>query len=180
MATRTRTPLQIEQDRARIATLVLQGREHAEIALELGVSRQQVTYDLKVIKDRWASRTTMDLDQAKADELVKIDRLERTYWDAWELQCTPQVYRAVDGDGNPILGGEEVQVPQTGDPKLLAGILSCIDRRCKLLGLDAPIKLDPGDLHFTITFDTPQKEGEILEHQPGSNGHTPALNGASH
>lgn len=161
MAAKIRSPLQVEQDRARVAALVIQGRAHQEIALELGVSRQQVTYDLKVIKDRWKARTTMDLDQAKADEMVKIDFLERTYWDSWTLQCQPKD-----------------SVPQVGDPKLLAGILSCIDRRCKLLGLDAPVKIEPGDIHFTITFDTPQ--GEVIEHRPSTNGNTPVLNGASH
>ena len=122
----------------------------------------------------------MDLDRAKADEIVKIDRLERTYWETWEIQCKPKVYHAIDGEGNRVLDGEEVSIPQVGDPAILAGILKCIDRRCKLLGLDAPIKIEDRDLHFTITFDQPQKEGEVIEHQPSTNGHTPALNGANH
>jgi hypothetical protein len=27
-----------------------------------------------------------------------------------------------------------------GNPAFLAGVMSCIERRCKLLGLDAPVK----------------------------------------
>jgi hypothetical protein len=43
------------------------------------------------------------------------DELERTYWEAWQL--------SLHRDGNPAY---------------LEGVFRCIDRRCKLLGLDAP------------------------------------------
>ncbi len=43
---------------------------------------------------------------------------------------------------------------RNGNPAYLSGVQWCIDRRCKLLGLDAPIKaqinaqLDVGELEF--------------------------------
>jgi len=136
MATRTRDSAQLENDRSATASMVLSGMGHAEIAAKLGVSRQQIVYDMKVIRQRWQDNTTMDLTDAKSQELARIDQLERVYWDAWKLQC------------------EDNQIA-TGDPALLAGILKCIERRCKLLGLDAPLQLEGKFMGFTIAFDTP-------------------------
>ena len=150
MATSTRNTTKREQDRTETAAMSLAGMSHADIAKSLGVSRQQVTYDLKVIRDRWQNRTVMDLDESKTIEVAKIDRLEQVYWDAWELQCLPRLL--LDKDTGEVAH----VIPQTGDPALLAGILKCIDRRCRLLGLDAPLKVEGKLLNFTIAFDTPQ------------------------
>ena len=150
------------------ASMVLSGVGHAEIATRLGVSREQVTYDVRIIKDRWQARTTMDLTDAKSLEVAKIDRLERVYWEAWELQCLPDLLKDKAGEVHVL--------PQTGDPALLAGILKCIDRRCKLLGLDAPLQIEGKFMGFTITFDTPMgpRPPEELEalvpHTNGTNG----------
>lgn len=167
MATTTRTTTQVEQDRAKTASMVIAGMGHGEIAETLGVSRQQVTYDMRIIRERWKARTTIALDDAKAQEVVKIDRLEQVYWDAWELQGLPITYLDEEGEE------QEIDLHKSGDPALLAGILKCIDRRCKLLGLDAPIKLDARFLAFTIKFDTPNgpRSPEDLEALfPNTNG----------
>ena len=148
MATRTRDSAQLEKDRALTANMVLSGMGHAEIAAKLGVSRQQIVYDMKVIRQRWQDKTTMDLTDAKSQELARIDRLEQVYWDAWGLQCEDKVYENKDGGGF-------FRVRQFGDPALLAGILKCVERRCKLLGLDAPLQLEGRFMGFTIAFDTP-------------------------
>ena len=127
MAKSVRNPLQREKDRALTLKLALSGVDQAEIASKLGVTHQQISYDLKLIKKRWQNETMLDLTIAKAKEIAKINNLERTYWESWD------------------------ELP---DPALLAGILKCIDRRCKLLGLDAPVQVD-ANIDFTFTFDTP-------------------------
>lgn len=147
----TRSVTERESDRARLGVLLLQRVSHEAIAAELGISRQMVTADAKLIRNRWIATTTMDLDEAKSVEVAKIDRLERVYWDAWDLSSTLTLK---DKDGNT----EEVKV--VGDPVLLSGILHCIDRRCKLLGLDAPVKIDSRHMEFTIAFDTPSQLGD--------------------
>ena len=170
MAAPTRTPFQIEQDRATTSAMVLAGKEHREIATLLGVSREQITYDVRVIKKRWETRTTMDLTNAKAQEVARIDRLEQVYWEAWEQGTEPITYQGKDG--------VEHVLKQAGDPRLLSGILSCIDKRCKLLGLDAPIKWESETRKFTFTFDTPNapRSPEELEALKGAVYHT---NGSS-
>src|SRR5438874_12519942 len=84
MAAKTRTPVQREHERARVAEFVLRGYTHEQIAAELGVCRQQVGYDLKVVQQRW--RTSQVADFAlERQRLVEENRLSRReLWAAWE------------------------------------------------------------------------------------------------
>ncbi len=104
-----RTPLQRKQDRVKIAEMYIQGKYQTEIAKYFGLSQTQISNELKKIQKEWIKKTTIALDEHKTKELVKIDHLERTYWQAW--------------------GKEEK------DPRFLDGIHKCIEQRCKLLGI---------------------------------------------
>jgi hypothetical protein len=116
--------LEIDRRRARVAALYLQGRYQWDIAAELEVDPSTVSRDLKAIRAAWKASAVRDFDEAKGRELDRIDLLERTYWQAW-------------------LDSREEH--QTTTPAFLAGVQWCIDRRCKLLGLDAPTKVAPTD-----------------------------------
>jgi hypothetical protein len=87
MAANTRTPLAREHDLREAAALYLRGLTQGEIARRLGVSRQQVGYDLKVLQRRWQESALADFNAQKAAELAKVDELERTYWEACERSC---------------------------------------------------------------------------------------------
>ena len=52
MAQTKRTPIQRERDLLEISSLYLRGITQAEIASQLGVSQQQVSYDLKILQRR--------------------------------------------------------------------------------------------------------------------------------
>ncbi len=72
----------------------------------------------------------VNINEAKAKELARVDHLEREYWEAWE--------RSVGEHRTKTLKTEEIN----GDPRYLSGIQWCINKRCELLGLDAPSKTD--------------------------------------
>ena len=153
-----RTPFQIEKDRREVTSLYLRGKTQMEIARLLGLSRQQIGYDLKVIQGQWRQATAIDLDAAKMMELSRIDVLERVAWEAWERSqedkettLTKQVEGNDEGRGWASIRREG----QNGNPAFLERISWCIGCRCKLLGLDSPIKVDKRVLNFTIEFDTP-------------------------
>ncbi len=143
MATRKRTPFQIEDNRHEITSLYLRGLTQAAIGEQLGMSREMVTYDLKVIRERWREDTTRDLDADKMKELAKIDELERTYWTGWELSLEQKEINAterVDGVGYKA-DGTRIRAMirkegRDGNPAFLDGVMKCVERRCKLLGLD--------------------------------------------
>lgn len=139
MAPTSRTKAQIERDRTEVARLYLQGKYQHEIAQILEVSQQQVSYDLKAIQSVWRDVPQAQLNELKAKELARIDELERTYWQAWERSLTPKETTSTAKEGEKLKVGKRSE-QRNGNPAFLKGVMDCIDRRCKLLGLDAPIK----------------------------------------
>jgi len=140
-----RTRRQREFDLQEISSLYLQGWIQAAIADHLAknrsykVSQQTISADIKTIQKRWLDSSLVDYDQAKAKELAAIDHLERVAWEAYDLSKDPIVKRktAKKVDGETTEATQEVSLGY-GDAKFLDKVSWCIDRRIKLLGLDAP------------------------------------------
>ena len=108
MAKTKRTSVERERDLEAITGLYLRGVSQSEIAAQLGVTQQQVSYDLKVVQRRWAEKTVINLDAAKQKELARIDLLEREYWQAWERSKgerskARQETAGMDKQGRPIV-----------------------------------------------------------------------------
>lgn len=137
----TRSKKQREADFVRLAELYVRGWTQARMGQELGVSQAQISHDLKELHRRWRENTTLDLDDYKQKELAKLDELEREYWQAWERSQSAQEtkrQRKKTGEGWNESLQEMVSRAQCGDAQYLAGVLKCIEKRSKLLGLDAP------------------------------------------
>lgn len=153
-----RSKLEREAGFLRISELYLKGKSQAAIASALGISQAQVCYDMRHVRSTWLKATAMNLDEAKAKELAAIDNTEREAWEAWERSLQDDVtkqkreksvtVRQKDFDENIIeLPANEVtrtltRRGQSGNPAYLNIVMSCIDKRCKILGLDAPVRND--------------------------------------
>ena len=114
----------------------------AVIAVALNVDQKTVSNDLKVLVKRWQESALMDVDAAKSEELARINRLELEYWEAWEeskLDKASTVAEMVTGKDTRTKAVKRAE-GQVGNPSFLAGIQWCIERRCKILGIDAPTK----------------------------------------
>lgn len=137
---------QLARDRRRIADLYLQGWLQVDIAAELDLNQSTISRDLKALYGVWLQSALVDFDEAKANELAKIDRLEREYWDAWgrsRLDAeTETVKEGIDADVREY--SEKVfQIKgQVGSVSFLRGIQWCIEQRCKILGVEAPVVLE--------------------------------------
>ena len=120
-----------------------QRRTQAEIGRHLGLSRQQVGYDLAAVRREWLRCAVADFDARRAEELARVDRLGREYWDAWEAskreRQTSTTEQTTDADGERLRAGIR-KAEQTGDPRYLYGVERCIEQRAKLLGLHAPVE----------------------------------------
>jgi hypothetical protein len=141
-----RSPDQIRKDRVEIARLYLQGWTQYAIGAHLGLSRQQIGYDLDAVRQEWLQSSLVDFNAKKAQELAKIDRLEREYWAAWEaskkqrqVSTTEQITGA---QGERYRAAIRTDEP-TGDAHYLTGVQWCIGKRCAIFGLDAPQKIAP-------------------------------------
>ena len=159
MAAPKRTSSQITDNRRVITTLYLQGITQVEIGKRLGMSQPMVSYDLAAIQRVWAQHTAFDLDAAKRKELARIDVLERTYWEAWEDSKGQHEVTTtqIDEWEVPAKGHKTASIRRellNGNAAYLAGVMACIEKRCKLLGLDAPVKQAlVGDVLLRVVYD---------------------------
>jgi hypothetical protein len=146
MATRTRSVAKREADLLVIADLHFQGESQEAIAGQLGISRQQVGYDLRELERRWREASLREVDEAKARELARIDDLERKYrreWEASRAEKQSTVTESVTGGpgANTRNRARIAKEQRLGNASYLAGVQWCIEQRCKILGIIAPTKV---------------------------------------
>lgn len=128
-----------------IGDLYCKGKSQYAIGQQLGLSQQQISYDLKEIHARWLKTAVKTFNAWIAGELAKIDHLEREAWLAWERSCVERHESTAEGRPNDDGGidANKLQrktVERDGDPRFLDQVKWCIERRAKLLGLDKPEK----------------------------------------
>ena len=136
---KTRTKAERETHLGKVAALYSQGVRQYKIAEQLGVDPSMITYDMRILRKRWAKASTGKIDKWKASELEKLNHLESTYWQAWLDSCDDavKVSKQKSVGAEVVTNRQEVSKPG-GDPRYLAGVQWCVERRAKLLGLDAP------------------------------------------
>ncbi len=134
-----RTKVERVQDRALIAELLLKGWTQTAIGEHLEISQSQVSRELRRIKEDWKKESNRDFDLSVEQELKRLELIERTYWQAWEKSLQPKESTSSEKKGSEVKVGKRTE-QRAGNPQFLKGVMECIDRRCKLLGLDAPVK----------------------------------------
>lgn len=160
----TYTKANIDQRRLRVSDLYLAKKTQYEIGQELDVDQATISRDLKALRKQWLQSALVNIDDAKAQELAAVDRLEREYWRAWqESKENKEVTttKAVESDKPARKEAQKRVEGQVGDARFLAGIQWCIDRRIKLLNLDTikkvqlttdddnPIRVEIVEVHKT-------------------------------
>ena len=74
----------------------------------------------------------------KRIELDRIDVVERNAWEGWENSKRDTVKT---GPGK-YSETEVTTTSNSGNPRFLEIVIKCIERRCRLLGIDAPIQAE--------------------------------------
>lgn len=121
----------IAQRRSEVANLYLQGYNQQTIADRCSCSVATVCLDLKALKGEWQKSAAADIDEKISLELAKLDRVEYEAWQAFA--------ESKETSTTSVTG---VSISNTaGDARFLHIIQNCIDKRCKILGIDAPNKL---------------------------------------
>ncbi len=118
-----REEIDIEHRRQHVAYLLMHHLTYKEIAAEVGCSTGTVVTDVKAIREAWAERSAQDYDTWVAEEVEKLDQLER------------KVLPVALTGGKPGPEGE----PR---PSMFATdrVLTIMERRAKLKGLDRPMR----------------------------------------
>ena len=146
--------LKLAERRRDVATMYLRGYKQVEIAAKWKVSQPQISYDLKWLHAEWIGAALMDVNEAKARELARIDALELEYWHSWQESKDP-LKREIktarrgspDADGKERVAyisdlRSEVE-ERVGDSRYLDGVRWCIEQRLKIFGVYAPTKIAP-------------------------------------
>ena len=172
---RSRSVSQKTRDRKLIAEMYLHGspqmviKDRLKAEHKITLSQPTIQRDLVIIQKEWTAQTTFELDKAKVVEIQKIDRVERELWAAWfrsvgekekkqmKIRQVPIVRKTTFKNGREVseVTMEEateraiIERVDAGDPRFLTGILECISKRCRILGLE---NLAPNMNFINLTF----------------------------
>ncbi|UFK27423.1 hypothetical protein [Elizabethkingia phage TCUEAP2] len=159
---------QREYDILFCSNLFLRGYSYREIQKALNedlakretgytIALSMVYYDLQQALIEWKRERFDNVDDYVTQEIRKLDKMEVEAWNAWEASKTGKARtksrnskkpNKVDAEVNdPGYYGytEEATETSSGNPRFLDLLLNIQQRRAKLLGFDAPIKIDiPG------------------------------------
>lgn len=141
----------VEERRRTVARLLVKSVPQYEIARICGVSSTQISRDIKHIRKEWKESRLEDTDEYVSQELAKIAVIEEEAWKAWEKSCEKVVSTRVvkEAPSKQYPDGKmskQVQEQERhGDKAMLDIVLNCIEKRCKLLGIEKPIKIAETD-----------------------------------
>lgn len=129
-----------------IAHMYCRGYSVYDISKMTGKSIAAITKELDNIRTLWRDSAVFDFNERISYELKKLDYLETMYWESWEKSkreaelSFSEVEIDSDEEGPKRKRSKRTTSLPPGDPRFLEGVRWCIERRCQLLGLDAPKK----------------------------------------
>ena len=147
-----RTVNQIRADRILLTDFMVRGMTLEQMADKLAEVRgyrlhfSTINREVRLITDEYKKRNDDLLDRHRQRQLMRLDAQEQEAWRAWEKSkedaITKQGERTTGQNG--AAGGREKslvkQAGRVGNAEFLRVMLSIAERRCKLLGLDAPAR----------------------------------------
>lgn len=152
-----RTPEQRENDLVFCTDLFLRGYSYRQISdllnqrnAKMGldyaiVPPMRVYKDLKQLMINWKREHEENIDLYITKELSKLDKIEAELWDAWE-RSKKRIVSKIRQSGLKTERSETF----AGNPRYLDLVLSVQQRRAKLLGLDAPVKVDLPNVNVSV------------------------------
>lgn len=135
---------QREADLEIIRGLYVRGHTYREIAAKVtelrdySLSYQTIKNDVDEILSRWRETLVESIDKLKADELAKINEVERQAWAEWERSKLDTSRHEEGSNDKTGCFEKDITEGRLGDPRYLEIIGKCVQKRCDILGLDAP------------------------------------------
>lgn len=132
---------------AKISEYYLDGMSQSNIAKIIGISQPQVSQDLELVRQQWMKETIIDIDIIKAEQLKKIDKIEREMWACWEKSKRIKKSKVTRGRIFQQTGAtpgsfELFEEEELGDTKFMDKIQWCISERLKITGGYAAKKIE--------------------------------------
>lgn len=164
-----RTPEQRENDLVFCTDLFLRGYSYRQISdllnqrnAKMGldyaiVPPMRVYKDLKQLLINWKREHEENIDLYITKELSKLDKIETELWDAWE-RSKKRIVSKIRQSGLKTERSETF----AGNPRYLDLVLSVQQRRAKLLGLDAPVKVDMPNVNVSVDSSGPKYDISVI------------------
>lgn len=133
-----RTALERDSHRTQIAHLLVEGVSQQAIAEKLSLSEATVSRDIAFVRAEWLQSRQININEAVGQELMRLAKIEREAWEAWEHSKKAIEMNETSGSGRHDVKVKKRTQGRIADPRYLAIIQDCINQRCKLLGLNAP------------------------------------------
>lgn len=164
-----RTPEQRENDLVFCTDLFLRGYSYRQISdllnqrnAKMGldyaiVPPMRVYKDLKQLLINWKREHEENIDLYITKELSKLDKIEAELWDAWE-RSKKRIVSKIRQSGLKKARSETF----AGNPRYLDLVLSVQQRRAKLLGLDAPVKVDMPNVNVSVDSSGPKYDISVI------------------
>lgn len=164
-----RTPEQRENDLVFCTDLFLKGysyrqisdllnKRNAKMGLDYAIVPPMRVYkDLKQLLINWKREHEENIDLYITKELSKLDKIEAELWDAWE-RSKKRIVSKIRQSGLQ----KERSETFAGNPRYLDLVLSVQQRRAKLLGLDAPVKVDLPNVNVSVDSSGPKYDISVI------------------
>lgn len=164
-----RTPEQRENDLVFCTDLFLKGysyrqisdllnKRNAKMGLDYAIVPPMRVYkDLKRLLINWKREHEENIDLYITKELSKLDKIEAELWDAWE-RSKKRIVSKIRQSGLKTERSETF----AGNPRYLDLVLSVQQRRAKLLGLDAPVKVDLPNVNVSVDSSSPKYDISVI------------------
>lgn len=160
-----RTEIERQNDLIAISQLYLRGLTQQQIAVHLGLSQQQISYDIKEIVENWREEQGNNVADKIAIELEKISQVEVNAWESFEKSKSRAKKTTTTEKDGQIEKTNTTSYERYGDPKFLEVLLQCSSDRRKLLGLDAAIKLQTVAPNQFESMTTEELEQRLIQLQ---------------
>ena len=127
------------QHEVRASEMYLDGATYREIAIELKISHTRVVQVMQGLRERWRRDSWKNIELLMCRELRTIDAVENEAWEAWDRSKknaeTLQTKAAPGGKKTTT----KTVVGQVGDARFLQVVNDCVEKRCKILGIQRTI-----------------------------------------
>jgi len=129
-------------------------KHNAERGMDYTITHVNVFRDVRLALIEWKKARLENINDYVALELEKLDKIEVEAWEAWEKSKTGKLKDKSRNSKKPNKLDAEVNEPDyygysettketsAGNPKFMDILLNVQQRRAKLLGFDAPAKID--------------------------------------
>lgn len=187
MAANTRTKQERERDRVRISELYVRQWTQHRIAAEIGISQGLVSQEIKKIKKEWRESSVRNFDEERDKMLAEVNAIMEDARKGWEMsigmqeRITKDMVEGSQESEPTVADGQKAGTNRksekksarvtrwnsSGAPKFLEIILKCLDRKAKLLGLDAPVTSEV-KISSDISYEQAMEMIKELDEQEGT------------